>query len=118
MIIVSNLSELKKYFTDDNLLEQHGGTSKYKYSYPFKDEREFCFHFDQEDKSTHERDCERERESIRDTIGSNYENTEMNERNDVTKLTEDSETTEIITENSILEIQDESESHTRSNHDY
>jgi len=42
----------------------------------------------------------------------------MNERNDVTKLTEDSETTEIITENSILEIQDESESHTRSNHDY
>lgn len=33
MTIISDISELKNYFTEDNLLKEHGGTSDYIYSY-------------------------------------------------------------------------------------
>lgn len=33
MKIIQNLSELKEYYSDDNLLEEYGGTSKFKYIY-------------------------------------------------------------------------------------
>ncbi len=34
MKVLSDISELKEYFTDENLFDELGGTSKFKYSYP------------------------------------------------------------------------------------
>jgi hypothetical protein len=33
MMIINNVSELKSFFSEENLLKEHGGLSEYVYSY-------------------------------------------------------------------------------------
>jgi len=38
MKVLSDIKELKEYFNDEDLLVEFGGTSTFKYKYPFDDE--------------------------------------------------------------------------------